>query len=80
MLTAEDLLAQEELIKLIPQMDDEALKATYRKARRDFERLAYAGREAAEPRMRCDILAQALADRAMLDGAKGAPRSGSQGS
>jgi hypothetical protein len=66
MLTAEDLVAQERLIKSIPGMDDEALRIAYRQARREFERLDLSGEEAAEPFTRSEILAQALRDREPL--------------
>jgi len=66
MLTAEDLVAQERLIKNIPAMDDETLKNAYRQARRDFERRDFVGQEAESILATSKILAGALEDRATV--------------
>ena len=64
MLTAEDLVAHEKLAARLPLLNDEKLNDAYRQARRLYERLAFAGEDAARAETEVEIIARALADRA----------------
>ena len=63
MLTAEDLQAQDRLIAALPEMTLEEVVEAYRRARRLYEARHWAGEDADEAEVCCEILARELADR-----------------